>query len=95
MHHAYRMMKTSVGSSWENQTQQSRLRNSSQSLETAMLHDIKNNFIRDFYKSMNRIIDDFQLISHKKILSCKIMKKNFNQTLTFRWYNFNIFSPYF
>ena len=95
MHHAYRMMKTSVGSSWENQTQQSRLRNPSQSLETAMLHDIKNNFIRDFYKSMNRIIDDFQLISHKKILSCKIMKKNFNQTLTFRWYNFNIFSPYF
>ena len=75
MHRAYRMMKTSVGSSWENQTQQSRLRNSSQSLETAMFHDIKNNFIRDFYKSMNRIIDDFQFISHKKILSCKIMKK--------------------
>ena len=75
MHRAYRMMKTSVGSSWENQTQQSRLRNPSQSLETAMFHDIKNNFIRDFYKSMNRIIDDFQLISHKNILSCKIMKK--------------------
>ena len=95
MHRAYRMMKTSVGSSWENQTQQSRLRNPSQSLETAMLHDIKNNFIRDFYKSMNRIIDDFQLISHKKILSCKIMKKNFNQILTFHCYNFNIFSSYF
>ena len=95
MHRTYRMMKTSVGSSWENQTQQSRLRNPSQSLETAMFHDIKNNFIRDFYKSMNGIIDDFQFISHKKILSCKIMKKNFNQTLTFRWYNFNIFSPYF
>ena len=75
MHRAYRMMKTSVGSSWENQTQQSRLRNPSQSLKTAMLHDIKNNFIWDFYKSMNRIIDDFQLISHKKILSCKIIKK--------------------
>ena len=75
MHRAYRMMKTSMSSPWENQTQQSRLRNSSQSLETAMLHDIKNNFIRDFYKSMNGIIDDFQFISHKKILSRKIMKK--------------------
>ena len=75
MHRAYRMMKTSVGSSWENQTQQSRLRYPSQPLETAMLHNIKNNFIRDFYKSMNRIIDDFQLISHKMILSCKIIKK--------------------
>ena len=64
MHRTYRMMKTSVGSSWENQTKQSCLRNSSQPLETAMFHDIKNNFIRDFYKSVYRVVYDFQFIAH-------------------------------
>ena len=72
MHRAQSMVKARVCGARKNEVEKTSLGNPAQPLKIRMFDDIKKNFVRNIDKPVNRIVDDFKFIGHKRCLKRKI-----------------------
>ena len=77
MHRTYSVMKPRVSSSGKDEIQQSGLGNTTQTLEITMFDHIKQDFMRNFDETVNRIVDDFEFIGHEVKLMIVDKNKDF------------------
>ena len=70
-------MKPRVSSSGKDEIQQSGLGNTTQTLEITMFDHIKQDFMRNFDETVNRIVDDFEFIGHEVKLMIVDKNKDF------------------
>lgn len=57
-------MESRMFCAWKNKGKKSGLGNPSESLEIRMFYDIEQNLVRNFDKTVNRVVDNLEFILH-------------------------------